>query len=573
MIMSTLLTIAPSIAADEETPTFCVEKQVYNGEGWSDLVHAVYGDIVQFKITMTYYGEYCVESIVATDNLPPCLEYVQTLEPEDIEPITNGNVIAWDLGETYLEPYCSTDIIFEAKVIGIGENVNSVNVTAKECCPTHDVYAVDTATVIVDPSVDVEKRVWDSDSEAWVDELDGVIKNRNVRFQITSTYHGNISMKCMLVKDCLPMCCFEYANKVSINIAGEEISENDARYPDITADDEIWFDWRNAEFYLQDGETVVIEFNAKVINYCEETVTNWAWVFLWGCYTCDPDNYVFNWDSAIIHCYPHDPIFQKTVWDGQQWTEKANVYVNDIIKYKIDLIYYGIDNLTDIKIMDELPCVLEHVDENATLGVLHNNTGQGQISSIETKISGDKKTAWWNLTDELEDSGMLSIVFNVLVTGETGDCEECGINTASYTAYSMGYDYSGSDTAKIYSTDRPPVPPTKISIKLKRIGIGRICGTINNIGDGDLSNVKCTISVKAGILKRIKLDVTETFEEIKAGGSASVCTGKRSIKLAFGRIAGKITVVVGDETFEKNFKGFVIGRLIIVRQPMIQPMS
>jgi len=559
MILSTLVVVTPSGATPSgaSSEIFVVEKQVSNGEGWHNSIHAVYGDIVQFKITITYNGENCAEKIVATDTLPPCLEYVETLEPKDIEPIMNGNVLVWNLGETYLKQYCSTDIIFEAKVVGIGENVNTVNVTAVECCPNHKIYGVATATVIVDPSVDVEKKVWNPDAKAWVEELSWVIKGESVRFRITSTYHGNISMKCMLVKDYLPGCCLEYANNVYIEIAGKKINENDTRYPDITVTDNIVrFDWKNAEFYLKNGESVVIEFDAKVINYCGQTVTNYACACLWGCYLCDPDNYVYGCDTATIKCVPHDLIFEKKVWNDekQEWTEETSAYVNETVRFRIELVYYGNYNLTDAQIIDYLP-----------KGIL---VYANEANIKPSYVSEDKKTIWWNLTKAVEDGVPLVIEFNALVIGSTGDCSCCGTNKATYTAVECKTQipYDGEDTAKITSA-----PKIELSITIpKRVFIGKICAVIENTGEVDLNNVswEINLTVGGGLLKKnVKRNCTIDLLEINK--KRRVCTGRpfgpSAIKFKFGRVCGHVLAKVGDYQVEKSFSGFIIGRLIVIK--------
>ena len=557
MILSTIVVVTPSGASSE---IFVVEKQVSNGEGWHDSIHAVYGDVVQFKITITYNGEDCVKNIVATDTLPPCLEYVETLEPEDIEPIMNGNVLVWDLGETYLEQYCSTDIIFEAKVVGIGENINTVNVTAVECCPDHNIYGVATATVIVDPSVDVEKKVWDPDTKAWADELGWVIKGQNVRFQITSTYHGNISMKCMLVEDYLPGCCLEYANNVYIEIAGEEINENDARYPDIKViDNTVQFDWKNVKFYLENGESVVIEFDAKVINYCERTVENWACAFLWGCYLCNPDNHVCDWDSATIQCFPHDLIFEKKVWDEekQEWTEETFAYVGETVRFKIELVYYGNYNLTNVKIIDYLPKdILVYANE---------------ANIKPSNVSEDGKTIWWNLTKAVEDGVPLIIEFDALVIGSTGNCSCCGTNKATYTAIEnkTQIPYEGEDLAEIKSAYEPE-PEVELTIKMpRRIFFGKICATIENTGDINLNNVYWEISLTTGLVLKKDLKRNGIIASLEINKCKQVCTGKSfgssSIKFKFGRVCGHVLAKVDGYQVEKNFSGFILGRLIIIR--------
>ena len=568
MILSAVVVVTPSGASAE---TFVVKKQVSsNGEDWYDLVYAKYGDIVQFKITITYNGEESgADNIVATDTMPSCLEYVKTLESENTTPTINGNTLVWNLGETYLKQYCSTDIIFEAKVVGIDKNINTVNVTAEEeCCPDNEIYGVDTATVMVNSSVDVQKNVWDPEAKAWVDDLGWVIKNQNVRFQITSTYHGKTPMRCMNVTDCLPKCCLEYANNVYIEIAGKEISKNDVSYPDITVDngtwffDHIWFDWRSADLYLQNGESVIIEFDAKVIKYCERTVTNHASTFLWGCYVCDPHNYVFGSDTATIECYPHDPIFEKKVWNAGVWNEKTSAYVADIVKFKIELTYYGISNLTDIKIVDTLPCVLKYAD-NAALVITRNNTVG--ISEIKGNVSEDKKTVWWNLTKELGDRDTLSIEFDALVTGATGECDCSAINTASYTANNSEKEYKGSDTAKINSTHKPPAQPINLSICIMRISVNYVRAVIKNSGTEDISNIGFAIWVNRTRSGTNIAKVDSTIEALKKGDAQYISTPYKSIVRKFGRVTITVKLTVGSETFTKTAKGFILGRIIITR--------
>jgi hypothetical protein len=157
------------------------------------------------------------------------------------------------------------------------------------------------------------------------------------------------------------------------------------------------------------------------------------------------------------------------------------------------------------------------------------------------------------------------IEFDVLVTGTTGSCEECNVNTASYTGYSNGYDYSGSDTAQISSTDRPPAPPAKLTISIKRFSIGHVQANIKNAGETEVTSVKWSISVKGGILKKINAKADGTIAELESSSAVPISTARGSIKHGFGRIKIKITITVGETIFEETAKGFVLGRLIIVR--------
>jgi len=555
MILSILVIATPSGAQDVK---FEVIKEVYDGEDYVDSIEAEYGNIVQFRITTTYNGKYCAEDILVTDNLPNCLEYIGTIQPESKKPVISGNTIVWDFEEITLLEGEQFTIEFNAKVVGFGENVNSVNVTAYECCTNAEMYDEDTATVIVNPSVEVKKKVWDPDTGKWAPQLDYVIKGQKVRFQIAITYHGEdqYTMKCMVVKDnflsageCI---CLDYADNVKITYPSTNFDP-----PKITVSEDlksVEFNWTKSRFNLYNGESIAIEFDANVTDYCPEgfSVINHVFVDIWSCDCC---NHLYGSDNATVYCIPHEPIFDKKVYNGKEYVGTADVFVNDTIKYKIDLTYYGINNLTDIRIMDELSsCVLEHVDGNAKLTISRGEGGL--VAYIKGNISENKKVARWDIAEELKDGYTLSLEFNVLVTGETA----CGENKASYTAYSDGNDYSGNDTAYITSIEKPL---TEIDINLNRISLGRVHGKICNQGETDLSNVKCIITVKGGIFKRVDLTVTEEIETIAAGGCALICTGKRSLKRAFGRINVNVTVIVGDETYTETFKGVVRGRIVL----------
>lgn len=571
MVFSVFTVITPSVTAVSES-YIEVTKEVCDGESWEDDTEAEYGDTVQFKITVTYYNESnnCASSIVVTDTLPAGLEYEETLEPEEPEPEVTGNTLVWDFGEEQLCHGDSITIKFNAVVVGgnYGENVNTVNVTAKELCGPNDLFDEDTAIVFVNPSVDVDKKVWDPDAQEWVEHLDSVIKEVDVQFRIVVTYHGDITMKCMKVIDFLPEECLEYADNVYIEINGEEIKEDDPRdrYPEITVTEhyggdktKIMWDWRNVTFVLHDGESVIIKFDANVTDYCydEYTITNIAFAHLRGCYGCQEDNHVWDCDTATVNCRPHDPVFEKKVWDGNKWVEETTAYVGDYVLFKIELTYYGSYNLSDIRIVDELPEKILEYTYNATVE--------------ESNVSEDRKTIWWNITDVLNDSETLVIKFKALVIGDTGNCD-CGINTASYNAVESvtEFEYDGEDDAKVTSTHRPPVPPVELDICIKRFSLGRVSASIKNVGDEDVSDVEWTINVKkGGVLYRWERGRGSSIDLIEAGKSAGICTGHKSILRKFGRITITVTATVGEETFTETAKGFVFGRIILVR-PLIR---
>ena len=466
----------PPPPVDPEPGQILFTKEVWDEDRWYYETTAEVGDTVRFNISLTYDKHdgnpynWALHHIMINDTLPECLEFannVSIIAPRPIsEPYTEEiveNVIYWTFsdydpmlfdGETmYLE--------FDALVVESEEleNENIAEVYANEC-DVYDHYADSSAWVYVEeepePESEFEKKVWCPDTEQWVEELPGVQKCEPVRFQLKLTYYGDITIKCMVVKDCLPDCCFEYADNVYIEIAGEEIFEGDPRYPEITVTEnprccygtEIKWDWKNADLALHDGEIVIIEFDANVINYCDEEVINEASVFLWGCYICDPDNYLYYEDSATVYCVPPDPIFEKKVWDKEleDWVEETSTFVGDLVRFKIDLTYWGNGNLTNIEIFDQLPCCLEYA----------NNA-----DPEPDDVSEDLKSIWWNISGILEDCETLTIEFDALVTGPTScDCQ--GINIAMVYAMEIcgtwEEPFYAEDTANISATYRPCPP-------------------------------------------------------------------------------------------------------------------
>ena len=578
MVVSTFSVVTANSNSSCEPGIVTFEKTIWNEENqsWvSSLYGVIIGDTVHFKLTITYaiagYSEgvkLSLKKINIFDNLPYGLEYVDGSSTVDCTPIVpeiSGITLHWNLTDASynLDENENHDIEFSALVV-YSENVNYTEpetkidnhayATAWECGHIYYHEEHDYAYIYVDVTnkIEVNKEVWNGNE--WTDSVNSVILGQTLTFKITITYYGLYVIDSMTVIDYLPD-CLTYANNAIITGAENVI-------PTVEEGKVTWY-WAK-DLNLGNGGTVTITFDTKVVKYCEEeydgevnSVRVHAESFCHGSY--------WGYAEIPINCIPHDPIFEKTVWNGQQWDEKANVYVNDTVRFKIDLTYYGNENLTDIKIVDELPCVLIYAG-NEKIKIVHSADQAIEILEIDGTVSENKKTIWWNLTKELSDRDTLVIEFDALVTGITGDCGDCGINTASYTGYSNGNDYSSSDTAQISSTHKPPPPPAKLTITINRVSIGQIKGNIKNTGDVSVSNVKWSITAKGGILKRINAKAGGTLLDIDAGSSRSISTGKRSIKHGFGRVEITVTVIYGGKTLTENFNGLVIGRLVIVRQ-------
>lgn len=129
-----------------------LEKQVWNEQHnqWDEETQAAVGDTVQFKIKITYYGDYTLYNIYIEDELPDCLEYANNANPEETE--IDEQTIIWDLEESLANGETYT-ITFYADVTGFDpcedcNCLNTVKVWAKECSGDN-IYDEDTALIHV----------------------------------------------------------------------------------------------------------------------------------------------------------------------------------------------------------------------------------------------------------------------------------------------------------------------------------------------------------------------------------------------------------------------------------------
>jgi len=431
--------------------TIDFSKSVWNNGLWQDSIENVEtGSTVRFNISLTYYenpenpNEAVLQDIVISDEIPSCLVFAENVtffNAPIIDEEQDGNTIVWNFTDYNLSDDESMSIEFDATVVesGEAENENIAYVSALEN-GVNELSDEDGAWVylFVPEPLEFQKQVLDPVTGEWVDYLSVVTKGELVRFNVTITFNGYTGvnlMKCMLVNDSIPACCMNYAGNEAFYYPSN-LFEN----PDIIISEDLKyvdFDWSNRLFNLYPNQTINIEFDTVVINYCYDEVENCASADLWSCYSCPDPVHLYGYDCVTINCVPPPTTFEKKVQDPEtgEWVEDIFQYVNQNVEFKLELTYYGNYNLTDLEIVNYLPFITYYYNS----------------STLPTQVSEDGKTIWWNLSGSVEDGQPLEIIYEAFVWGSTGDCDECKINVAQYSAVeSTTLDpFFGEDSANI----------------------------------------------------------------------------------------------------------------------------
>ena len=144
-----------------------LEKSIKDGEDWVNTYHAHPGEIIRFRITVTYHDVdgpdgtgYLLKNINIVDTLPDELTYLGNSTHEENE---DGQIITWEL-DNILNDTESVSVEFDAEVmLGVGEFVNNVEVFAIESCYGADRYESATATVI--PEYNARVKYMDVDDD------------------------------------------------------------------------------------------------------------------------------------------------------------------------------------------------------------------------------------------------------------------------------------------------------------------------------------------------------------------------------------------------------------------------
>ena len=149
--------------------------------------------------------------------------------------------------------------------------------------------------------------------------------------------------------------------------------------------------------------------------------------------------------------------------------------------------------------------------------------------------------------------------------------------TYSWYAVANDSEFENKSDTWSFKTEKEDEPDEiDIQIRVKMLGFGRICATVKNNGETNLTDVEYKINMTAGILKRVKVSNNCTFKNFSAGSTKKICTGKMFLKgsvrpLCFGKASGFVEIKVDGQTFTKEFSGRVISKLVIIlRQDMVE---
>ncbi|VVB61840.1 Uncharacterised protein [uncultured archaeon] len=268
---------ATVIVKKTPSPELQCNKTVWdpNTHKWVEQINADIGATVRFNITLTYAGDGHFLDIHVKDILPACLQYADNASP--VETGKNNSIIFWNLS-TILMNGQSISIEFDALVISSGTNINIANITGYVNC-IKPLSCEDTATVIVaelpPPDLQCEKKVWDSDTKHWVEQINAEIGD-TVRFKVTFSYWGSLAFYNIWVNDTLPT-CLQYVDNAT------------PYQPVVNGKAVTWY----LVLFIKYGQNISLEFDALVISsgeninvvnisgwecgihrlYCEDTAT------------------------------------------------------------------------------------------------------------------------------------------------------------------------------------------------------------------------------------------------------------------------------------------------------------
>ena len=371
------------------TPTAIeVNKTVFNEitSQWVNETTVNVNDTVRFRCEVHNNGTCNLTNITVTDILPDSLEYSgnATVDAAPREPDwIAGNRFEWNFTGS-LTPCETITIEFDARVIECGAGKNIVNATAWCEELQYRVMNMDRAAAKVLPGIEVEKNVWDTGMETWVEEIVAEVGD-DVTFRTWIHHDGTCCpIFGIVVEDVLP----EGLEFVSADPVPDKIVEKG----NITT-----VKWNLVNITLEPCENTSIEMVANVTKGGEHK--NEVSANATGC-----GYEVSDTDEATVSVPPSIAV-EKSVWDDAagEWTYEIEAEIGNEVKFQCivqnDGSYFPLSNIT---VEDTLPDSLAFVDadpvpdevtenEDGTTSLTWNLTGMmlkpGENTTLRINVS------------------------------------------------------------------------------------------------------------------------------------------------------------------------------------------
>jgi len=235
---------------------------------------------VIFNITV---NSKCVNlsNVRINDVMDPSLKYNDSASRNPVS--STAQTVNWTLAS--LPAGTSQSITFNATIVDYGTNMNTVTVTATVADLDVDIQAQDDASVTTMPParIIVNKTVWDPVAGAWVAGINNAKIGDTYRFRCVITNGGSPGMDLtnITVWDILSP-SMEYADDAVLTTpAGTTWNIEPPTSVTTLPDGSTMVNW-TIDDYLQSplkllvGQSLVIEFNATVVNYGNDTNTQFA---------------------------------------------------------------------------------------------------------------------------------------------------------------------------------------------------------------------------------------------------------------------------------------------------------
>jgi len=276
-----------------------VNKTVWNGTAWVNYLGPLdsswKGRDVRFNITVK---SKCLNlsNVVVNDTLDTRLEYNNSATlGEDSNTTHKAN---WTLGS--IAAGNSKSIEFNATIVAFGVSTNTAKAKATVTDLGVSVEAQDSARVETTPpaGIKVDKTVWNG--TAWVEEIQDAHIGETYRFrcEIENTGATGMNVENITVWDVLSD-SLKYADSATLTDhhgITKPINPPD-EYNDTYARWEI-NNWTQSPEVLQPGQSIVIEFNATVVNYGYDCNTQYAMAY---CAHPSVQKWVTDNDTACIN--------------------------------------------------------------------------------------------------------------------------------------------------------------------------------------------------------------------------------------------------------------------------------